>query len=52
MTNGMKQKLQSINATISGDETGEKWVDSDGTIYNIERKPIDWNLIIKKEINR
>lgn len=48
MTNEMKQKLQSINATVSSYETGEKWVDSDGTIYNIERKPIDWNLIIKK----
>lgn len=30
MTNEMKQKLQSINATASSYETGEKWVDSDG----------------------
>lgn len=52
MTNEMKQKLQSINATISSVETGEMWVDSDGTIYNIERKTIDWNLIIKKEQDR
>ena len=48
MTNEMRQKLQSINAIISSVETGEKWIDSDGTIYNIERKPIGWNLIIKK----
>ena len=48
MTNEMKQKLQSINAIISSYETGEKWIDYDVTIYNIERKPIDWNMIIKK----
>ena len=48
MTKEMKQKLQSINAIISSYETGEKWIDSDGTIYNIERKQIDWNLIIEK----
>ena len=48
MTNEMKQKLQSINAILSSYETGEKWIDSDGTIYNIERKPIDWNMIIEK----
>ena len=48
MTNDMKQKLQSINAKVSSYETVEKWIDSDGTIYNIERKPIGWNLIIEK----
>lgn len=52
MTNEMKQKLKSINATISSEDTGERWIDTDGTVYNIDRKPINWNLIIKKETGR
>lgn len=45
MTEQLKAKLKAINAVAVGYDTGEKWVDEDGTKYNIERKPIDWEAI-------
>lgn len=42
MTERFKAKLKAINAVAVLYDTGEKWVDENGTKYNIERKPIDW----------
>lgn len=46
------KRIKEIRATQSTYETTEKWIGSDGNIYNIDRKPIDWDLIIKKEQDR
>lgn len=48
MDGELLKRIKEIRATQSTYETTEKWLGSDGKIYNIERKPIDWNLIIKK----
>lgn len=52
MDRELLKRIKEIRATQSTYETTEKWLGSDGKIYNIDRKPIDWDLIIKKEINR
>lgn len=35
-------KIRAINAKSVSYDTGEKWVDDNGSQYNIERKPTDW----------
>lgn len=52
MDRELLKRIKGIRATQSTYETTEKWPGSNGKIYNIDRKPIDWNLIIKKEQDR
>lgn len=49
MTEEFLKKLISINAVAVSYDTGEKWMDEYGNIYNIERKPIDWEAIKRSE---
>ena len=41
MTKQFVDKLISIKA-VPCDDSNERWVDKDGTIVPIDRKPIDW----------
>lgn len=52
MSNEMIKKLLQLNARVSLWDTGEKWKDKDGKVYNIDRKPINWEIIIQKETNK
>lgn len=47
MTREMAKKISSIMAKAEKGDRGEKWVDKDGTIVEINRCPIDWERVIK-----
>lgn len=47
MTREMAKKISSIMAKAEKGDRGEKWVDKDGTIIEINRCPIDWERVIK-----
>lgn len=49
MDTKLLKRVKAIKAMLSTDDTGEKWICDDGKILNIDRKPIDWALIIEKE---
>lgn len=48
MDDKIKQGTTAINAKVVNEPTGECWLGDDGKFYNIDRKPIDWKLIIEK----
>lgn len=52
MDRELLKRVKAIKAMLSIDDTGEKWIGDDGKIINIDRKPIDWALIIEKEKQR
>lgn len=52
MDTKLLKRVKAIKAMLSTDDTGEKWICDDGKILNIDRKPIDWALIIEKEKQR
>ena len=48
MDDKIKKRTLAIDAKVVSETTGECWLGDDGKLYNIDRKPIDWQSIIEK----
>lgn len=43
------EKVKLIRAKIVNYDTGEKWVDDQGNLYNISRNPVDYKRVAENE---
>lgn len=48
MDDKIKKQTENIKAKVVNEPTGECWLGDDGKFYSINRKPINWKLIIEK----